>query len=258
MMLAASDVEICEAGVFLTGEWMAAIVAAAVGATFAAVVLDRYRRSRRPALAAWAVGLAIFAAAAACQAAGERGGFSPPIFRAFYLLGGVLGVIWLSMGTLLLLAPARVARTACVVLAAVTVVLAIDAAVVPVDAAALRTAAGVLGTAAQGSLLQAGAVVLNIVGTLILVGGSAWSAYRLLRDRAGLDRAICNILLTAGALVIAAGFTAAKVAGGSLDTLGLYEAIGITLMFAGFLTLGSTRRGRPPAPRAETGSARSR
>ncbi len=221
---------------------MAAIVAAAVSLIFAWVVFTRFTLTGRPAFAAWTAGLLIFAAAATCQALGERIGFGAPLFRAFYLLGGVLGVIWLSMGTLFLLAPARVARAASLGLALITLALAVDAAVVPVDAGRLATASGVLGDAiAHGSLLQLGAVVLNIVGTLILVGGSGWSAYRLLRRRGGVDRVICNVLLTVGAFVIAAGFSAAKIAGGSLDTLGLYEAIGITVMFAGFLSIGRFR-----------------
>jgi hypothetical protein len=222
---------------------MAATVAAAVSALFATVVLERFRRSRRPAFAAWTLGLLIFAAAAAVQSAGEHAGFSPAIFRAFYLLGGVLGVIWLSMGTLFLLAPRRVAWTASAALTAVTVVMAVDAVVVPVNTRLLGTPAGVLGTAVQGgSPLQIGAVVLNILGTLILVGGSGWSAYRLFRDHAGVDRVACNVLLTAGALTIAAGFSAAKIAGAGLDTLGVYEAIGITVMFVGFLLLGRLPR----------------
>ena len=222
---------------------MAAIAASLISAAFAAVVFVRFRMSGRPAFAAWTAGLAIFAAAAGCQAVGEHFGFSAPIFRAFYLLGGVLGVIWLSMGTLFLLAPRRLAGRATAILGIVTVVLAVDAAIVPVDTSRLDTAAGVLGDAiAHGSLLQLGAVILNILGTLILVGGSAWSAYRLIRDHGGLDRVVCNVLLTAGAFVIAAGFSAAKLAGGSLDTLGVYEAVGIAVMFAGFLSLGRVRR----------------
>jgi hypothetical protein len=221
---------------------MAATVAAAVSAVFALVVFQRYRRSHRPAFGAWTLGLLIFAAAASFQSAGEHAGFSPAIFRAFYLLGGVLGVIWLSMGTLFLLAPRAVAWAASGVLAAVTVLLAVDAAVVPVDTHLLGSSAGVLGTAVQGgSPLEVGAVVLNILGTLILVGGSGWSAYRLFRDHAGVDRVACNVLLTAGALTIAAGFSAAKIAGAGVDTLGVYEAIGITVMFVGFLLLGRFR-----------------
>jgi hypothetical protein len=222
---------------------MAAIVASAISAVFAWVVFTRFTLSGRPAFAAWTAGLLIFAAAAACQAIGEHSGFDAPLFRAFYLLGGVLGVIWLSMGTLFLLAPRRVAGTATLILGVVTLALAVDAAVVHVDGSRLNTTAGVLGDAiSQGSALRVGAVVLNIIGTLILVGGSGWSAYRLLRDRGGADRVVCNVLLTVGAFVIAAGFSAAKLAGGSLDTLGLYEAIGIAIMFAGFLSLGRVRQ----------------
>jgi hypothetical protein len=218
---------------------MAAIVASAVSALFAWVVLTRFTSSRRPAFAAWTAGLLIFAGAAGCQAAGEHLGFDAPLFRAFYLLGGVLGVIWLSMGTLFLLAPRRVALAATLVLLVMTVALAADAAVVSVDTTRLGTAAGVLGDAiSSGSALHDGAVILNILGTLILVGGSGWSAFRLLRDRGGADRVVCNVLLTLGALVIAAGFSAAKIAGGSLDTLGVYEAVGIAVMFVGFLSLG--------------------
>ena len=217
-----------------------AAVASGLSAAFAVVVFLRFLRSRRPAFAAWTLGLLIFAGAAAFQAAGETGGWSPAVFKGFYLLGGVLGVIYLALGTIFLLAPRRVAWACAIVLAAITIVLAVDAAVIPVDAAKLTTAKGVLGDAIEhGSLLFIGVVFLNIIGTLVLVGGSAWSAYRFIRDHAGIDRVICNVLLTGGALVIAAGFTAAKTVGiGDLDVLGAYEAAGIAIMFGGFLALG--------------------
>ncbi len=164
-------------------------------------VRARSRRTGRPAFAAWTAGLLIFAAAAGVPGGRRALGFSPPLFRAFYLLGGVLGVIWLSMGTLFLLAPRRVARGARRVLGRPHVVLAVDAAVVPVDARGWRPPPACSGTPSpHGSPLQVGAVVLNILGTLILVGGSAWSAYRLVRDRGRVDRVVCNVLLTVGAL----------------------------------------------------------
>jgi hypothetical protein len=222
----------------------ASAVAAALAAAFGVIVADRYRSRRAPAFAAWAAGLFIFAAAALTQALGEHGGFSVPLFRAFYLLGGVLGVIYLALGTLFLLAPARVARSSAVVLLVLTVVVAVDAAFVPVDAAKLHTTSGVLGEAitGHGNPLYVGAVLFNIVGTIVLCGGSAWSAWRFARTRAGLDRVLCNVLLTAGALLIASGFSAAKSVGGTLATLGVYEAIGIAVMFLGFLALGRVGR----------------
>ena len=114
-----------------------AAVASGLSAAFAVVVFFRFRRSRRPAFAAWTLGLLIFAGASAFQAAGETGGWSPAVFRGFYLLGGVLGVIYLALGTIFLLAPRRVAWACAGLLAAITLVLAVDAAVIPVDAAKL-------------------------------------------------------------------------------------------------------------------------
>ena len=85
--------------------------------------------------------------------------------------------------------------------------------------------------------------------------GRAW---RFIRERTHLDRIVCNVLLTAGALVIAAGFSAAKITTatghctlGSLDYLGAYEAIGMAVMFAGFLSSGGSAcapRGGVPSP----------
>jgi hypothetical protein len=121
-----------------------------------------------------------------------------------------------------------------------TLVLAVDAALVPVDAAKLTTTAGVLGGAlvGHGTPLFVAAVIFNILGTVVLVGGSAYSAVRFIQSRAGADRVICNVLLTAGALVVALGFSLAKTVGGSLTQLGIAESIGIAVMFAGFLSLG--------------------
>ncbi|MBV8302142.1 MAG: hypothetical protein JOY68_09505 [Candidatus Dormibacteraeota bacterium] len=232
-------------------------MACALSAAFAVVVGARFQRSRRPAFAVWTLGLLIFSAAAAFQAAGEAQGFSAVTFRGFYLLGGVLGVIYLALGTVFLLAPRRVAWTCAVLLAVVTVGLAIDAAVIPVDTSKLHTASGILGGAIQnGTPLYIGVVFLNIIGTVVLVGGSAWSAYRFVRQRADADRVVCNVLLTIGALVIAFGFSTAKTVGvSSIDVLGAFEAVGIAIMFAGFLALGRigqrAARGVPvtgPAP----------
>jgi len=226
-----------------------AVLASVVAAAFALVVAGRWAQSRRPAFAVWTIGLLVFSAAAAFQAAGEARGFTAVTFRGFYLLGGVLGVIYLALGTVFLMAPRRVAWWCAAVLAAVTAGLAIDAALIPVDDSQLSTAAGVLGGAIQhGTPLYVGVVFLNITGTAILVAGSAWSALRFARERSGIDRAVCNVLLTVGALVIAAGFSAAKTVGiSSLDDLGAYEAAGMAVMFAGFLSLG--RVGRPGTAR---------
>lgn len=218
-------------------------VAAALATAFALVVGDRWRRSRRPAFAAWAAGLAVFAVAAAAQTAGEHSGFSTLDFRLFYLFGGILGVAYLGLGSVHLLAPGRRARLATWALLGLSAAGAAGMAVVEVDPGQLGSGPGVLGDAMVGAgavWLRVLAALLNTAGTVALVAGSAGSAWRLRRDRAGIDRLVCNVLLAAGALVIALGLSAARVssAAASLRTLGGYEAVGMAIMFGGFLCLG--------------------
>jgi hypothetical protein len=220
------------------------LLAAILSCAFAAVVALRWKATRRPAFAAWTAGLLVFAAAAGVQAVGEQRGFDEALFRAFYLLGGILGVAYLALGTVYLMVPRRRADTTAAVLGVLSVVAAIAVVLAPVDDSQLSTARGVVGDAFTGwgsPVARSLAGVLNALGTLVLVGGSAWSAWRLWRDRAGVDRVVCNVLLTAGALVVASGLTAARLrsdAAGGLSALGGYEAVGIAIMFAGFLSLG--------------------
>jgi hypothetical protein len=241
-------------------------LAALLSLLFAMVVGARWLRSRRPAFFFWGLGLLIFAAAAASQSLGESRGFASNVllFQLFYLLGGALGVIYLALGTLYLLAPRRVADISALVLLAFTVLVAVDAFVAPIDRSQLASPCGVLGKAySSAAPITAAVIAFNIVGTLVFVGGAAWSAWRFIRDRAGFDRIVCNVLLTAGGLVIAYGFSAAKITSAgtcsvtSLDFLGAYETIGVALMFAGFLALGRVRASIPrrtTAPPAAAGA----
>ncbi len=235
-------------------------LAALLSLVFAVVVGARWLDSRRPAFACWALGLLIFAGAAAAQSLGESRGFenNVTLFQLFYLLGGALGVIYLALGTLYLLAPRRVANVCAVVLLVFTVVIAIDAFAAPIDRAKLATPAGILGGAYTNAVpLQVAVVFFNIIGTVIFAGGAAWSGWKYFRHHGDLDRIVCNGLLTIGALVIAFGFSTAKTIGGtSIDPLGAYEAVGIAVMFAGFLSLGRMRvrsPGRSPVPPAAAG-----
>ena len=230
-------------------------LAAFLSFAFALVVAARWLRGRRPEFAFWTLGLLIFATAATAQSLGETQGFEDHVllFRLFYLLGGDLGVIYLALGTLCLLVPRRVAEVSTLVLGVLTAVVAVDAFIAPVNPASLATPCGAF-SGAFGSLapVALAAVIFNIIGTVVFAGGAAWSGWGFVRRRTHLDRIVCNVLLTAGALVIAAGFSAAKISTAtghctlsSLDYLGGYEAIGMAVMFAGFLSLGGLRLRSP-------------
>jgi hypothetical protein len=76
-------------------------------------------------------------------------------------------------------------------------------------------------------------ILLNIYGTLTLVGGAIYSAFIFWRKRVLPNRVIGNVLIAAGALLPASAGTFVKL--GLADWLYLSELLGATIMFIGFL-----------------------
>ena len=86
-----------------------AFVAVVVSSLFAQSMLVRYTADHQPQHRAWAIALAMFALASVALASGTATGWDNGTFRAFYLLGAVVNVPWLAMGTVYLLVRAEVA-----------------------------------------------------------------------------------------------------------------------------------------------------
>src|SRR3954463_15338420 len=87
-----------------------AFLATAVATLFAQGTLVRATAHHRPQDRAWTVALALFALASAALATGVATGWDNGSFRVFYLLGAVLSVPWLALGTVFLLAGAAGGR----------------------------------------------------------------------------------------------------------------------------------------------------
>jgi hypothetical protein len=222
------------------------IAAALLAVTFALLLFRSLLRRTAGQKALWAVGFALFAVAAASEAAAQRAGWSPALFRTYYVAGGVLTVAYLGAGSAWMLLPRRGRDVLLGGLAVATVAAIVTVVVAPVDVAGLAAAQsgqppknGVLGGHAF-----LWAVGLNSIGTLLLVGGSLLSILRRQRVRA-------NVWIASGALTVAAATGLSRTGDTSLVYLG--ELIGIALMFCGFtLTAPArkpTRAAAEPAPR---------
>jgi hypothetical protein len=221
------------------------IGAALLAAAFALLLLRSLLRRAAGQKALWAVGFALFAVAAASEAAAQRAGWNPALFRLYYIAGGVLTVAYLGAGSAWMLLPRRGRDLLVGGLAVATVAAIITVLLAPVDVHGLAAAHsgqppanGVLGGHAF-----IWAVVMNSVGTLFLVGGSLLSIARRQRVRA-------NVWIAAGALTVAAATGLSRTGDTSLVYLG--ELVGIALMFCGFtLPAPAPKRVREsePAPR---------
>jgi hypothetical protein len=219
------------------------VAAALLALAFTGMLGRSYRRRRAGEKLLWAGGFALFAVAAASEAVAQGSGWSPGLFRLYYLAGGVLTVAYLGAGAAWLRLGGRSRDVLVGALAVATAAAAFSVLLAPVHAGVLAaTPAGrPPANDALGGHAFLWAVALNSFGTLFLLGGSLYSIVRRQRVRT-------NVWIGGGALVLALSTSLSRADEYSLMYLG--ELVGIALMFGGF-TLAGRRR---PAARPEPGA----
>jgi hypothetical protein len=210
---------------------------------FSLRLLASWFRRRAAQKLFWGLGFGLFAVAAAAEVAAYRAGWSPALFRVYYLAGGVLTVASLGAGSAWLLLPhrARDAMLGALAVAAASATAAVLLAPVHVADLVGADSGRPPPNHALGGHAFVWAIVLNTFGTVFLVGGSAWSIVRRQRVRT-------NVWIGLGALVTALATGMSR--GGSYSFVYAGELIGIGLMFCGF-TLPAARPARQhtqPAP----------
>jgi hypothetical protein len=214
------------------------LIAAVVGGAFAAVVGRQYLSRRKPYQAVWALALAMFAVAAAFETAGQAAGWSDATYKGYYLFGGILNVGWLGLGSLLLITSRGTGRVAVIVTAAISVVGLAAVLVAHTDANLLRSQVPARGAIDVPAALP---LLTNVGGSLLLIGGAAWSAWKSARSGAPRNRVLGLAIIAAGAFIVAGGHSYAQ-SKGVYFAQPVSEAIGIAAMFTGYLTIESRRQ----------------
>jgi hypothetical protein len=180
-------------------------------------------------------GFILFAVAAGSEALAQRSGWSPALFRTYYLAGGVLTVAYLGSGSAWMLLPRRARDALLGGLIVATAAAVVTVLLAPVNAGALAAAASGEPPAngALGGHAFLWAITLNSFGTLFLVGGSVVSIARRQRVHA-------NVWIASGAIVVAAATGLSR--GGNTSLVYLGELVGIALMFCGFTLAAPARK----------------
>jgi hypothetical protein len=219
------------------------VAAAIVALLFALILAASWRRRPAGQKALWAAGFALFGLAAVCEAAAQRVGWNPGLFRAYYLTGGVLTVAYLGAGSAWLLLPKRRREIMVGALALATVAAAATILLAPVDATAvaLTPTGRPPGNGVLGGHAFLWAVALNTLGAVFLIGGPLYSIVRRRNVRA-------SAWVAAGALIV--GLATGLSRAGDYSFVYLGELVGIALMFAGFRLIEKPERAS--APRAAT------
>jgi hypothetical protein len=208
-------------------EALLAFGAALLALRLAGRLLGRWRERREPQLAGWAAGLGAYAIASAALAWGAASGWSDPVFRVYYLFGGLLTAALLGVGSLLLAgrrwaAPLGLLYTGLAVGVAIAVPLT-----TPVTGDSIPDAQEHLDFWPARLL----AVLGNSLGTLAVVAVAFLTIRR---------RPLGNSLVIAGIAVAAAG---SGLAGLGVAETAAFVAIAAVLLYLGFVRAGGRRRG---------------
>lgn len=215
------------------------IVSTIVTFIFAAAVFNRYRYKKGNHLLFWGIGLIFYGLGTLTEVILSFT-FSGLALKIWYLTGAMLTAAWLGQGTVFLLVRRRgLAGALAGVLA-----LASLAALVLVLAAPLTSAAASYDISqpissqykeilTRGTAVIVLTILLNVYGTLGLVGGALYSGYLFWRKKVLINRVLGNILIAAGALMPAMAGSLIKA--GLADWLYVSELIGVVIMYAGFI-----------------------
>jgi hypothetical protein len=213
---------------------------------FVVAVFRRYPYKKGTHLLFWGIGLIFYGLGTLTEVVLSLT-YNDVALKVWYLSGAMLTAAWLGQGTVFLLIRKRGAAP---VLAGLLVIASLLAAGL-ILAAPITEAAGsyqirepisaqykdILVRSSWVTLLT---ILLNIYGTITLVGGALYSAFLFWRKKVLINRLLGNILIAGGALLPAMAGSFVKA--GLVDFLYLSEFLGVVLMYTGFIqaTTGRT------------------
>ncbi len=221
------------------------ILSTIVTFAFAAAVLARWRYKKGPHLLLWGIGLIWYGLGTLSEVI-LAFTFNPLVLKLWYLTGAVLTAAWLGQGTVYLLVRKRgVANIMMAILGFASFVSLLLLLLAPITPAAANFHPNLpASTQYKDILVRTGwiillTILLNIYGTITLVGGAIYSAFLFWRKHILVQRMLGNILIAAGAMMPAVG--GSFVRAGLPDFLYLSEFLGVVIMYGGFMLAISVR-----------------
>ena len=208
------------------------LISTIVSFAFGVTVLDQYFARRQPFQFLWAIGLFMYGISTFTEFYTETFGLHVIMFRLWYLFGAICVAAFLGQGTVYLLVRRRVAH----ILMAILMILSIYGAVrlfsTNIDLGTAKRLTDKIVVPTDIGVLTG---LMNIYGTVTLIGGALYSAWIFWRKRILPHRVVSNVLIAVGALLPAIG--------GSLLRLGtargvpfyILELAGVIIIFIGFL-----------------------
>lgn len=215
------------------------VLSTLVAFSFTYAVFRRYQKKGGAHLVLWAFGLLLYGLGTLSEV-WMTFAFSELVLKLWYLTGAMLTAAWLGQGSIqLLIRKGKWAQYLTYALGAFSLLALVMVASAPLTGAqSTYNVTGTISEQYKTILTRSGltiflTIILNIYGTLGLVGGALYSAFLFWRKKVLANRMFGNILIAAGALSPALAGTFVKA--GIVDALYVSEFIGAILMFIGFM-----------------------
>lgn len=223
-------------------------LATAISAAFALTLLVKYATLRRPVYLIWALSLLFFAVGSGAEAVARLGSWTESSAKVYYIFGAGLTAGWLGAGTLMLSSP-RASWIAVGLVLAASFLIIWQTSAAAVDPS--RLPAEGFEALVRPPLLRVPVVLMNIAGTLGVLLPTLRSAYRAVRAGEPWARTLSLAMIAVGVFIIAGGHS---IAGGlrlaPAPAISLVNALGVTLMFGGFIlpAIDAWMAAQTPAP----------
>ena len=246
------------------------LIAAAVSTVFAFLLLRQYGKKRKIQQLAWGVSMAMFAVASFVVMYGTSQGWDATSYRVFYLFGAMLNVPWLALGSVALFNKRELTMVALVIVLVISIfgffkVVSSHPCEAITGPSGAKTCVAATNVSAENrifgrnnipsgsdvwhkdSSVRALAIWYSTIAYVIVVGISVLSS----RPRKGVvppkERVRANLLISVGVTIVAIGSTA-LVRYGRGAAFSITLAIGVTVMFVGFLLASRAPRHRVEEP----------
>lgn len=240
----------------MLSSWIWPAMTAALGFVYMGLLVVQWFKRRKMHQLMWAIGFLFYAVAAVMEAWSEStGSWDPTVYR-FYIVFAASLVGFLGNGTLYLITKKRTWGD--VYLAINLVLLGVFLyGTLNADLLMENLVPGIVvggkALGESGTFPRIMSLPFNIPGSLILLGGAAWSVVKFMPKKEYRYRAWANVLIFIGTLIIAAAGSMARLGASA----GLYvgEMVASAVLLAGFLMASTLDKGAAAARDARAAGA---
>lgn len=211
------------------------ILTTILSAAFFVILYKHWDSKGRPSyLFWWTIGVLCYGLGTLTESIVGVFGWSAWVFKAWYILGALLGGFPLAQGSVYLMFSKRTADIMCGVVVATIVIASVLVLLSPINYELVeptRLTGRVLGW----SKVRLITPFINIYAFIFLVGGAFYSAYRYYRENSYRNRFIGNLFIAFGGLLPGIGGSFTKF--GYTEVLYVTELTGIILIYLGYVTI---------------------